>query len=90
MCCIFWPSPLHSSFSIETRWKVTRTGARSVSVTAYVEGQFNKWLFGFKSSVETLIKKDGVAYVSGLLARMKSLASPRKVARVRGPGRMCC
>lgn len=52
-------------------------------VRAYVEGQFNKWLFGFKSTVEALIKKDGVAYVTGLLARMKALA-PRK-ALFKGP-----
>lgn len=29
-----------------------------------------KWLFGFKTTVESLIKKDGVAYVEALLGKM--------------------
>ncbi len=39
-------------------------------VTCYVEGNFFKWLFGFRSTVEQLIKKDGYPYVKGLLDRM--------------------
>jgi hypothetical protein len=36
----------------------------------YVEGLFLKWLFGFKNTVESLIKKDGHAYVRLILDAM--------------------
>ncbi len=61
-----------SSFSIESKWKVKRNPDKEgyCDVTCYVEGNFFKWLFGFRSTVEQLIKKDGYPYVKGLLDRM--------------------
>ncbi len=74
--------PYGNAFSIETRWKVRSTErGDGVSVRCFVEGSFNKWLFGFKSTVESMIKKDGVQYVSGLLAKMRALEpTSRKIA----------
>lgn len=61
--------PYGSSFSIESKWKIKRR-KDSVEVRVFVEGNFFKWLFGFRNTVEMLIKKDGNAYVLGLLQRM--------------------
>ena len=64
--------PYGASFSIESKWKVEAAdeGASSVRVTVWIEGNFFKWLFGFRATVESLIKKDGTAYVQVLLDRM--------------------
>jgi hypothetical protein len=71
--------PYGSSFSIESKWKVKRSAEKEgwCDVTCHVEGNFFKWLFGFRNTVEQLIKKDGYSYVKGLLDRMVREGSER-------------
>lgn len=61
--------PYGSSFSIESKWRV-REKDGGVEVSVFVEGNYFKWLFGFRNTVEAMIKKDGNAYVKGLMDAM--------------------